>query len=457
MAVFSIIQKSQLEGAKRLDAEYYQPEYLDSVKKIEKFGYKNLDDFLEILTDYHANGSYKILKNNVELSSSKDFALMIRSVDLETSNFDSDVRYVSEKAYNFLKKTKIFGDEIIIDKIGNTGAVYLMPKLNRPITLGMNLFMLRLKKDIDPEFLFVFLNSKLGRSAISQKITGTNPTSIDKASVRSIKIPIVSKSFSHEICQLVQETFILQEKSKIIYSQAEDLLLKELGLQDFKIEDDLSYIVNLSEIKSAHRADAEYFQPKYDKIMSLIRANGGIRLGDLVSVKKGIEPGAEAYQEEGKLFIRVSSLSKKGITDKDQKYLSDDLYQKLKKDYEPKIGEILLTKDATPGIAYALKEPIEGIVAGGVLRLKLKEDVEPEYLALCINSIVGQMQAERDAGGSIIAHWKPEQIKNLKIPILSKPIQQKIADLVQKSHEARKKAKELLEVAKRKVEGMIEK
>jgi len=29
--------------------------------------------------------------------------------------------------------------------------------------------------------------------------------------------------------------------------------------------------------------------------------------------------------------------------------------------------------------------------------------------------------------------------------------------LVQKSHEARKKAKELLEVAKRKVEGMIEK
>ena len=90
------------------------------------------------------------------------------------------------------------------------------------------------------------------------------------------------------------------------------------------------------------------------------------------------------------------------------------------------------------------------------MRLKLKEDIESEYLALCINSIIDQMQTERDVGGSI-THWKPEQIKGLKIPILSKSIRQKIADLVRKSHEARKKAKELLEQAKRKVEKLIEK
>ena len=41
MLNFSIIQKSQLEGAKRIDAEYYQPEYLKLDKKLEEFG-KNL-------------------------------------------------------------------------------------------------------------------------------------------------------------------------------------------------------------------------------------------------------------------------------------------------------------------------------------------------------------------------------------------------------------------------------
>ena len=132
------------------------------------------------------------------------------------------------------------------------------------------------------------------------------------------------------------------------------------------------------------------------------------------------------------------------------------MYEKLKKDYQPKLGEILLTKDASPGVAYVVKESIEGIVSGGVLRVKIKEDIEPEYLALVINSIVGQLQVERDAGGSIIMHWKPDQVKEMQIPILSKPIQQKIAELVRKSHEARKKAKELLEEAKHKVEELIE-
>jgi len=51
---------------------------------------------------------------------------------------------------------------------------------------------------------------------------------------------------------------------------------------------------------------------------------------------------------------------------------------------------------------------------------------------------------------------KIKEIKKVIIPILPKTTQQKIADLVQKSHEARKRAKELLEKAKQKVESLIE-
>ncbi|MGC8894312.1 MAG: restriction endonuclease subunit S [candidate division WOR-3 bacterium] len=76
-------------------------------------------------------------------------------------------------------------------------------------------------------------------------------------------------------------------------------------------------------------------------------------------------------------------------------------------------------------------------------------EINKEYLALCINSLIGKMQTERDGGGSVILHWKPEQVKRLKIPILPLSTQQKIASLVQQSHEARKKAKELLELAKK--------
>ena len=99
-------------------------------------------------------------------------------------------------------------------------------------------------------------------------------------------------------------------------------------MKDFREEQSLYSVVGLSEVKKANRIDAEYFQLKYQEIYSLIRANNGITLGELATLKKGFEPGSDAYQEEGKLFIRVSSISKDGITDKDQKYPNNKHYAK---------------------------------------------------------------------------------------------------------------------------------
>lgn len=247
------------------------------------------------------------------------------------------------------------------------------------------------------------------------------------------------------------------DDSRKYYHQAEDLLLEELGFKYFNEENKLFSIVNLSDTQKANRIDAEYFLPKYEKLVSEIKKKNGKLLGDLVLIIKGFEPGSKSYQEEGKHFIRVSNLSKDGLVDGDQKYLIEGLYLKLKNDYEPRVGEILLTKDATPGIAFAVDKPLEGITSSGILRLKAKTNINIQYLTLVLNSVVGRMQAERDAGGSIIAHWRPEQIKNILIPALPQSTQQKIADLVRQSHVARQKSRELLEEAKRKVEEMIEK
>ena len=454
--VYSIIQKSQLEGANRLDADYYEPDYLELEKKVKQYGSNTLGQITDTLTDYHANGSYKILRQNVDISREPNYALIVRATDLQVNSFDDDVRYVSESAYNFLKKTQVFGNELIINKIGNAGEAYLMPKLNRPVTLGMNLFLLRLKTSFLPEYVYIYLNSKYGKRLIHRRVTGTVPTSIDKDSVRGVPIPEISLRGQEEVRKIVDLSLSKIDHSFNLYKQAENLLLEELGLVDFEIPQDLTYIVNYSGVKNVGRIDADYFQPKYEKLTSKIKNQNAKTLSQLVTMSKGFEPGSDQYQEEGKLFIRVSSLSRNGVEEKDQKYLADELYEKLKNNFKPEVGDVLLTKDATPGIAYVMKETVEGVISSGILKLKLKTDIESEYLALCVNSLIGKMQAERDAGGSIIKHWKPEQIKKLQIPILPKETQGKIADLVRKSHEAKKKSKQLLEEAKRKVEEMIE-
>ena len=345
----------------------------------------------------------------------------------------------------------------MLSTAGTIGPVGLVTKEVLPANIDQDVARIDIndKSYLNEYYALAFLNSKYGQFQIARQTTGQIQTHISLDKIKKlILIPV--PEWQEKISEIVKLSLSNLSKATRLYSQAENLLLEELRLRDFEMPEDLSFVVNFSDVKKANRMDADYFQPKYEKLISRLKTRNAKLLDDLVSMKKGFEPGGEAYQDEGKSFIRVSSLSKFGIEEKDQKYLSQKLYQELQNDYQPKVGEILLTKDATPGITFVVKEAIEGIISGGILRLKPKMDIDPEYLALCINSIIGKMQADRDSGGSIIIHWKPEQIRHVVIPVLPKSTQQKIAGLVRQSHQARRKSKILLEQAKRTVEEMIE-
>lgn len=452
---YSIIQKSQLEGAKRLDAEYYQPEYLITKNKLME--YKNIKPLSELAT----------IKTGPVYSSEKigeSFEVPLARIgDVTNKNDIENWVKLSIKEFEKFKYNKINDRDILMTMTGDppdVGKVNFINN-NKNINLAFNQRVAKLSSNsssISNEFLFAFLSTEHARYQTERAALGIRQRNLGVNDLRNILIIIPPKKNIEFIESIINNYLDELENSKSLYLQAENLLLEELSIKEDELENKLSCVVKLSDVKTAKRFDAEYFQPKYQEIINKIRNNfNGVSLGEVVTIKKGIEPGADEYQENGKQFIRVSSLSKYGISDSEQKYLSDKLYQELKNDFEPKKGEILLTKDATPGIAYVIKENVEGIISSGILRLKLKnKEIEDEYLALCLNSIVGQSQAERDAGGSIIAHWKPEQVKNLIIPILSKDIQQKITGLIRESFEARKKSKELLDEAKRKVEEMIE-
>ena len=97
------------------------------------------------------------------------------------------------------------------------------------------------------------------------------------------------------------------------------------------------------------------------------------------------------------------------------------------------------------------------IPAGGILRLKSKTDrINNEYLTLVLNSILTQEQVNRDVGGSVILHWRPDQVAGTVIPILPQDKQVAIQEKVIESSCLRKHAKDLLEHAKRVVEIAIE-
>jgi restriction endonuclease S subunit len=445
----------------RIDSEFFKKDFLLKYKFIKSKDNKQLQNIVDILTDFSANGSYESIANNFTLLDEKNYAYMVRTTDLESLNYTKNVKYIDEHSYNFLEKSQVFGGEILINKIGSPGRVYQMPNLNMPVSLGMNLFMLRLSSDnhFTEEFIWAYFNSKFGKTIIKRKINGTVPLTIDKVAIKTLYVPNLSKEFQLKITKLISNSHQKLEDSKKLYKQSEQLLLKELDLLDFKPSKEKTSIKSFSKsFEKSGRLDSEYYQPKFDEIINKIKTTKYDSLENIVNINKSVEPGSEAYQDNGISFIRVSNLTKFGLSEPDI-HLSQNLFdEETLEKLQPKKDTILLSKDGTVGIAYNIKENSNIITSGAILHLTINDDkVLPEYLTLVLNSLVVQMQSERDAGGSIIKHWKPSEIAEVLIPIIDDTIQAQIEEKIKESFKLQKESQQLLEVAKRSVEIAIEK
>lgn len=181
-----------------------------------------LGDLIEFLTDYHANGSYEKLRDHVTLLDQENYACMIRATNFEKNNFSDLLIYIDKEAYEFLTKTKLFGNEILISKIGNAGSVYLMPKLNRPCSLAMNLFMLRFNENfVNPRYINYFLTSIFGEKYISQYVRGVATKSIDKKSVRNVFVHYPCFDEQNQIVKIIDQLFEYADRVESIVQSAQ--------------------------------------------------------------------------------------------------------------------------------------------------------------------------------------------------------------------------------------------
>jgi len=444
----------------RIDAEFFRKEFLLSDELLKK-GYQ--EGKYEIL--YNIT-SRKICSIDSLLKIFKTFNyLEISKVNLsngfiyETTTINPMEEKIPDRAKYILKDL-----DIVVSTVRpNRNAVAFITNSKRLIgTSGFAVIRFNRKK-YSPFVFYAFSKSKYFKNYLIRRTTASMYPAVSLRDVYSIPIPLFSPKFQNIIEEIVKTAHQKLEKSEKLYKEAEEILLQELDLKNFKPTDRNYNIISSKSAFLNGRLDAEYYLPKYEQLVKHLQKFKIESLKEIVSFKKSIEPGSKYYQESGIPFVRVADFSRYGI-DKPKVYLPKDFltneeFEKLK----PKKETILLSKDGTVGIAYVVKYPEEEqvITSNALLHLKVKKskrkEYAPEYIALVLNSLVGQYQAERDTGGSLIQHWRIEDIKEVLIPKLDKNIQTQIEELINKSFQLRKESKNLLEKAKKLVEIAIEK
>ena len=158
------------------------------------------------VTDYVANGSFASLKANVTLYQEPNYAYFIRNTDLKSGTFEV---FVDEHSYRFLSKSTLYGGEIIISNVGDVGSVFLCPKLDKPMTLGNNIIMLRTEKKNLQYYLYIWFKWLHGQSLIQRIKGGSAQPKFNKTDFKNLPVFLPDDALLEQFHQTVKPMFEL--------------------------------------------------------------------------------------------------------------------------------------------------------------------------------------------------------------------------------------------------------
>jgi len=187
-----------------------------------------LKSISEIMTDYVANGSFQSLRENVVVSDEKDHSLYVRLTDLRVGLGHVNQKYTSKDSYEFLKKSCLFGGELLMANIGaNVGEVWQMPKVNMPATLAPNMLMTKFKSCAHSKYIYYFLSSRFGKNRVSAVVAGSGHPKINKTELKQVKVLLPSFKEQKKIASVLTDA---DKEIEILEKQLADLKQEKKAL-----------------------------------------------------------------------------------------------------------------------------------------------------------------------------------------------------------------------------------
>jgi type I restriction enzyme S subunit len=203
----------------------------------------SLESISEIMTDYVANGSFQSLRENVMVTDEIDHSLYVRLTDLRVGLGHKNQKYTSKKSYDFLKKSSLFGGELLMANIGaNVGEVWQMPQVSMPATLAPNMLMTKFKSCANSKYVYYYLSSGFGQNRISRVIAGSGHPKINKTELKQVKVLLPSIKEQQKIAAVLtnaDKEIELLEQQLADLKQEKKALMQQLltGKRRVKIND----------------------------------------------------------------------------------------------------------------------------------------------------------------------------------------------------------------------------
>jgi type I restriction enzyme S subunit len=365
----------------------------------------------------------------------------------------ADITQAEYDRFALKNRDVLFNRTNSFEWVGRTGIYYQNDDIQR--TFASYLVRLNPKDSILPEYLCAYLNCKYGEWDVKRRARQSiNQTNVNPEEVKEIEIPILNIDLQRKIQECFTRANSLKVLSKTTYSEAELILHEELDI-------DLSAMISttvtqkrFSDFVNSGRLDAEYYQPKYDKIETVIQSyKGG---SDVVSSFFTQNKTACTFDKQVYKYIEIGDIN---IGNGEVNYSlipTEELPANAKIIVNK--GDLLVSKVRPYRGAVAIVDFAEkDIIASGAFTvLQEKQGMKKEVLQVLLRTSFYKDWLLKWNVGSSYPVIKDDDILNLLIPKISENIQRQIAAKVQESFTLKAKSKRLLNLAKTAVETAIE-
>jgi type I restriction enzyme S subunit len=262
MAVWSTLAMSVLAPGTRLDAEYYQPRFLQSLERLSAFDCRSLNCIAYVTDGIHSSPD-EVDEGGVRYLSAKcvkdnDFSL-------------GDALRISEAQHAANPRTSLRIDDVLITTVGTIGnAAVAQPDL-LPANADRHLGIIRIKEEAatDPYFLAAFLNSEFGRFQSLREATGSVQLNLFIEKIKTLLVP--SLRCAGSVSNLTREAYSarLEAAAKVLEAEA----LVSLGLGTVNLSPSKTYALSLQQMLSGNRFGAEFYMPaKFRVLQSLAKS-----------------------------------------------------------------------------------------------------------------------------------------------------------------------------------------
>lgn len=151
--------------------------------------------------------------------------LFLRSQNVyETGLHLEEPKYISEEIDEDMKSTRVYPDDVLLNITGGSigRCCIYPPTMNHNANVNQHVCIIRtIKEKISSKFLYYFINSNSGQSAINFYQTGANREGLNFEQIGNIQVPLPSTKEQNEIIEFLDDKCghidkLIENKQKFI-------------------------------------------------------------------------------------------------------------------------------------------------------------------------------------------------------------------------------------------------